>query len=235
MAKLRHFEDVTSLGKLLVEELRLDNSVDTLGRWMAHHVAELIHVAKTADLATKSEAEDRCREAVLSLWKHISDFKLGDGPLANADPLIAALKALDPDNTDFFYQRDAQSLLDRAKLSPDAKKWLTLSRGIDYSARMLISMSLNLAAKEISEGAEEYLDLAKALDVDIPTTRVIRFVIENDGQNLDGREEIELQDNIKALAGRKERLESMVGMSRMLANLIGQQIADLEKNQKSNS
>ena len=37
---------IVQLGKKLVEELALNNSVDTLGRWMAHHIAELIYDAE---------------------------------------------------------------------------------------------------------------------------------------------------------------------------------------------
>ena len=41
--------DVLELGKILVRELKLDPGVDTLGRWMAHHIAELIRAADEAD------------------------------------------------------------------------------------------------------------------------------------------------------------------------------------------
>ena len=33
-------DSVLALGKKLVDELGLDQSVDTLGRWMAHYIAE---------------------------------------------------------------------------------------------------------------------------------------------------------------------------------------------------
>jgi hypothetical protein len=44
--------DVLALGRHLVAELQLEQSVDTLGRWLAHHVAELIARAEAAEDAT---------------------------------------------------------------------------------------------------------------------------------------------------------------------------------------
>jgi hypothetical protein len=42
MEKLDHSAEIINLGKKLVTELKLDNSVNTLGRWMAHYLAELM-------------------------------------------------------------------------------------------------------------------------------------------------------------------------------------------------
>ena len=40
MVKRIRSDSVLALGKKLVDELGLDQSVDTLGRWMAHYIAE---------------------------------------------------------------------------------------------------------------------------------------------------------------------------------------------------
>ena len=44
-------KDVLGLGQHLVRELGFDDQRDTLGRWMAHHVAELINDAKKGSTA----------------------------------------------------------------------------------------------------------------------------------------------------------------------------------------
>lgn len=44
--ELKRSSDVLELGKLLVKALDLDETVDTLGRWMAHHIAELMQAAE---------------------------------------------------------------------------------------------------------------------------------------------------------------------------------------------
>ena len=41
-------DSVLVLGKKIVDELGLDQSADTLGRWMAHYLAEKIEDAKAA-------------------------------------------------------------------------------------------------------------------------------------------------------------------------------------------
>jgi len=40
MADSAQFDDVLKLGKQLIAELGLDQSIDTLSRWMAHYIAE---------------------------------------------------------------------------------------------------------------------------------------------------------------------------------------------------
>jgi hypothetical protein len=45
---LRPSRDLISLGERIVAEFGLDQSTDTLGRWMAHRVAELMERAEHA-------------------------------------------------------------------------------------------------------------------------------------------------------------------------------------------
>ena len=46
-------KDVLDLGRALVEELGLDPGVDTLSRWMAHYIAELIEDAETVKVENR--------------------------------------------------------------------------------------------------------------------------------------------------------------------------------------
>ena len=55
---------------MLVDELNLEPSVDTPGRWMAHYVAEVIARAQVSEGAEKAAAERECFEVILQLWKH---------------------------------------------------------------------------------------------------------------------------------------------------------------------
>jgi len=41
MAPSKTTKDILELGKVLVSELKLEDSRDTLAKWLAHHVAEL--------------------------------------------------------------------------------------------------------------------------------------------------------------------------------------------------
>ena len=228
MEKSKQYNDIIALGKLLVEDLQLDQSVDTLGRWMGHHIAEVMLDVEKSTGRERTEAEDRCREAILSLWKHVNDFPRGHRPLADIEPLLATIKVLDPDNREYFYQSEAKALLENSTLSEETKSWLELAREIDYSARVLIRMCLKKAASDIAQDKLDWLELAESLDVDLPLTRVVRIVSEKD-QEIEGK----LQKNsrtkaVNTLKNQHERLEAMVDLSQMLIQDIEAGIKELE-------
>lgn len=83
-----------ALGKHLVAELQLEPSVDTLGRWMTHHIAELMTRAEQAeDSERHAAAAQEAAEAILRLWSHRSNYK-GINPLAELEPSLRVLRAL---------------------------------------------------------------------------------------------------------------------------------------------
>lgn len=88
-------DPVLQLGKKIVDELGLDQSVDTLSRWMAHYIAELIHSAETADTEDRSEKLSRCASAILDLWEHRSELPNGKRPFEDVEPILRALQSLD--------------------------------------------------------------------------------------------------------------------------------------------
>lgn len=228
MEKSKQYDDIIALGELLVKELQLDESVDTLGRWMAHHVAEVMQAAEKSSGRKRTEAEDRCREAILSLWKHINDFPRGHRPLADIEPLVATIKALDPDNREYFYQLEAQPSLDDSTLSEETKNWLELARRIDYSARISIGVCLRKAASNIAQDKHNWLELAESLDADLSLTRVVRIVSEKDQQAQDELQENSRTKAVDTLKSQRERLETMVDLSKMLIQDIEAEIKELE-------
>src|ERR1700730_6997440 len=86
-------EKILALGRMLVEELGLEPSVDTLGRWMAHHIAELMDRVKMATGEECIRAENRCFEAILNLWKHRSQLPNGKRPFADLEAIIRAVQS----------------------------------------------------------------------------------------------------------------------------------------------
>lgn len=85
-------DGVIALGRRLVEELDMEPGVDTLGRWMAHYIAELIEDAEqTADAAERQIAQERCCTAILRLWEHRSTLPRGARPLANLQKVLDAI------------------------------------------------------------------------------------------------------------------------------------------------
>ncbi len=64
-----------TLGKRLVKELNLEDSLDTLGRWMAHRIAELMERAEQAETEAEREAAKReCTNVIIRLWEHRAEF-----------------------------------------------------------------------------------------------------------------------------------------------------------------
>lgn len=60
-----------ALGEKLVAELKLVESTNTLARWMAHYVAELMVCTKHAPLSKRDEAQQSCARAILDLWAQV--------------------------------------------------------------------------------------------------------------------------------------------------------------------
>ncbi|MCL1474887.1 hypothetical protein [Argonema antarcticum] len=56
-----------------MKELDLEDSVDTLGRWMAHRIAELMEQAEQAPTEAEREAAKReCTDIIIRLWEHMA-------------------------------------------------------------------------------------------------------------------------------------------------------------------
>ena len=54
-----------------MRELGFEDRVDTLGRWMAHHLAELIDTAESGVTATERlKARKSATETILKIWEH---------------------------------------------------------------------------------------------------------------------------------------------------------------------
>ncbi len=78
------------MGDRIVHELALDETTDTLGRWMAHRVAGLIDRANKASTAkARSKAAAEAADLVLRLWAHRSNWPKGWPPQSAAKVLAA--------------------------------------------------------------------------------------------------------------------------------------------------
>lgn len=91
-------KDVLSLGRRLVQEMKLNETCDTLAKWMSHYLAEQIHAVDTAKgKAAKQTAEDRCCEVVLRLWAARASLPNTARPLGRLDEAIKAVEAMRSD------------------------------------------------------------------------------------------------------------------------------------------
>lgn len=86
-------KDVLELGRHLTKELGVDAS-DTLGRWMAHHIAELIDAAENRPEGKTKSAAAR---AILDLWDHRASLPGASNPLARYRAVLVVLHRLRPE------------------------------------------------------------------------------------------------------------------------------------------
>jgi hypothetical protein len=95
------------LGRHLVRELGLKDRGDTLGLWMAHHIAALIKAAeKEKSLVKRKRAEKEATQTILKIWEHRESLPLYSYPLARYDDLFRVLDRLQPSNNPFRYGND---------------------------------------------------------------------------------------------------------------------------------
>jgi hypothetical protein len=155
MASFEHSESVLELGQKLVNELVLDQ-FDTLGRWMAHYIAEKIAAAQSAGEEERQQRLSECCDEILRLWSHRRNFDRSVRPLESFEPVFRALNSLDPDNaSNRFFDR-----VEEDNESDETREWLRLASEADEAARHVISHCLSRAADSSLNREREWVTLA---------------------------------------------------------------------------
>ncbi|MDB4914276.1 MAG: hypothetical protein JWM95_1920 [Gemmatimonadetes bacterium] len=150
MAASKAPKDVLELGDHLVHELKFAKGVDTLGRWMSHHVAELIVDARKPGKG-KRGAERTARAAILRLWEYRRALPGNAYPLAKYDKVIEFLEVLRPADSPFaYFGRHARAADERAA----AELFDSFSRLL---ATMLLSKVANSRVSKRKRLAQEAL------------------------------------------------------------------------------
>lgn len=126
-------KDVLELGRHLVRELGLGDSVDTLGRWMAHHLAELINTAENGTTSEERiQAQARATETILKIWEHRASLPGRAYPLAPYKDILQVLNRLRPDDNPFKYFRH----------DPQARREQLAGELFDNLTRLVIALLL---------------------------------------------------------------------------------------------
>lgn len=123
------FEEVAELGMKLIEHLGRDDR-DVLVSWMSHHVARLIVEAREAAPDRKVEAEDRCRRAILDLWRERRSLNT-PAPLASIDRIEEVIGQLQDSASGWYLKR----LEERKELGDDV---LGVALLVDNAAKQII-------------------------------------------------------------------------------------------------
>lgn len=161
-----HCKATLELGKKLTKELGLDQSNDTLGRWMAHYIAELIQDAEQASPKERSVKMKTCCDEILNLWKHRCTLPSGKRPFEELEPLLRTIESLDPEDDEPRYFYSVRTSINKVEKKDDINTWLNLVDGLDYSAKLLIRYCLAQAAQNVIDKSEEWIVLAKEAGAD---------------------------------------------------------------------
>lgn len=121
------------LGKHLVRELEFEDGVDTLGRWMAHYLAELIHEAENGTTAAKrSRASQKATETILKIWEHRLSLPGEAYPLAPYKDVVKVLERLRPNDNPYRF----------IGYSQEEKKDRLASILFDHLTRLILTLLL---------------------------------------------------------------------------------------------
>lgn len=149
---------------------------------MSHYIAQLIVEAESADDAHKADAQERCAGEILKLWAHRTGYPGTEAPFQGFEPVLQALKRLDPGEPGlaFFRNfRDLEEIEDAS--SSDVKALLTaaveLERVAAQTTRALVQKAAVLtanreapwltAARHITDEGTQFLEsLMVQLDAD---------------------------------------------------------------------
>jgi hypothetical protein len=216
---------VLDLGRALVKELGADQGVDTLSRWMAHYIAELIETAEAATDELRSDKLSKCADAILDLWRHRHEFANGKGPFEDMEPILRALQSLDPNDDTPRYFRSHRNGVGKMEQNSGSKKWLELADGLDYSAKSLIRYCLIQAAQPGLDNSKNWAELAETAGleeaVELP---LIRFITaESDLTKTNATDEMER----KLLEDRLKKLEAFKKMANCLASDLRRQLKNI--------
>lgn len=225
---------IINLGKSLVNELGLEQSTDTLGRWMAHYIAERITRAENTTGHDKSQAEHDCFEAILKLWQKRSSLPDGRRPLESFEPILCTLVRLDPDNEDSYFWNNS---FDRKKTAQDeltvipvsVRQWLDVAFEIDQVARVWLEAVLKQATLC---AADEKTIVWLKHSVDLKDKDDLATIIRSLSDDILNDDDEILIDNVKQqkrelIISRIKKLEYFSSLNEKLLAIFNQELDDL--------
>jgi len=145
-------EEIIKLGKKIIHELQLEESSNTLGRWMSHYIAGLIHnVENCESLVEKEIKQKECCDIILKLWGNREHLPNGAIPLSELKPLVDLLNI-------FIEKEHPIPLLRRFRDIPDEGSWIELAKAVKYNSKNIFNLCiLSQVNSELLEKKQEWL------------------------------------------------------------------------------
>lgn len=121
---------------------------------MAHHIARLMTEAEQAEGEAAEQLQERCRRAILDLWKarHAIFHR---PPLSSVEEVGEAVRAL-MSGEDWFFRR-LEGVRDE-----EAPKAIQMAHAVDYSARAIIRVLIGDAVRQGMFEEKDWIWLARS-------------------------------------------------------------------------
>lgn len=234
MADVKLQNQILQLGKLIVNELGLTNSNDTLSRWVAHYIAEQIQAIEIFDNDQTNEEQkkmEKCFKDIIFLWQNRGVFPQGKKPTNNFDLIFDTLEKLNRNYPRKYFVEQIQ-WLENPKTNVINEE-IDISILLNYVAEVekisfflisdLISRASDLAT---DEKVKEWIDVtANSYFLDGPDMSAVRFIIDDLNKNFKSEEE----KNLKLLIN---NIDQFIETSNEIKNILKFQLDNiLEKNE----
>jgi len=225
MENLEQQNKIINLGKLLVKELGLTNSTDTLSRWMAHYLAEKIIQQDSLPCGEeRDEIEKTCFNTILMLWKHRWLLPTGSRPFESFEPILKVLGRINPENGDPFFYRYKDELLSNEESD------LNLAE-VNQCSEMILHID-KVAKIWINYIIERMVSTAKNEKIEAFIENAIDEIIDDDINIIDSllNEENTKIDNyrLKTLIKRTEELKKFSLLNEFLLNEYTKEIESIK-------
>ena len=182
---------IIKLGEKIVEELLLNDGVDTLSKWMAHYVAELIEKAKHAEGEEKEKYEKECFETILKLWGEVYKVPNIVPPLSRFEEIHELCEEMmSKDKYRYFPEKHEDS----------RNEFLVLAKVVDSLSKKIVQNAFFLAYQDAKEEEKEWFEF-DMID-DIQKLKKIEVLFDDDVDNdfsIDENEKQELIDAVNDL------------------------------------
>ena len=222
MEALPRFDEVVALGRKLVDELDKGPRVDTLSRWMAHYVAELIDAAENAPSEERAASRRECFDTVLELWNHRPDLPGGRRPFEDLEPVARALESLDPSNeTPRFFATARRGVAD-VEEGPQTRTLLEFVDSVDSAARIIIVHALADAARSALDKSRDWVALAEEAGRNPRFVGIVTSFVAREGRRDDHAEQVER--NRELLIDRIKQLESFCKLTAVVSDDLRQRL-----------
>lgn len=159
----KSFERTLELGKAIADNL---SQSDVLGRWMAHHISDLIIQAENTTGAEANRIRREATTAILALWNHRAAFSSPAQPLDAFEPVFRALERLSEPHDPWSFYRMFPPGHEPSEDDMVAAPLLRIALSLEETVRGVTGEIVALAAQEAADKEAKWLKLSEHLEAD---------------------------------------------------------------------